>query len=146
VKRNVHEAMACLEELLCLERLLVLYIRLDRIPYFSYEDLLWMDRLRQFYFSIGPTEKFFPTRHEKRVVHIKCLDLRSEEAIGPLLSTANYLNLFHCSRLGDMLEDLVINSVVCFAGLKSLTIQGCSGSVWQGGCATQSDLLPNLEE
>ncbi|KAE8125650.1 hypothetical protein FH972_020430 [Carpinus fangiana] len=172
VKRSVQEAMACLEELKCLERLLVLYIRLERIPYFSYEDLLWMDRLRQFYFSIGPTEtylptrhekkqkvgdfrrnrrekrmgNFFPTRHEEKVVYIRRLDLRSEELIGPLLSTANYLILGHCLGLSDMLENLVLNSVVCFAGLKSLTIQGCSGSVWQGGCAADSDLLPNLEE
>jgi disease resistance protein RPS2 len=45
-----------------------------------------------------------------------------------------------------MLEDLVIKNVVCFASLKSLTIHTCSGSVWQGGCVAQDDLLPNLEE
>jgi disease resistance protein RPS2 len=158
VKRDVQEQMACFEGLKCLKRLLVIYIRLERIPYFSYEDLSWIDRLKQFYFFVGPTwrflpttheervGKFLPTRHEKRVVYIRSLDLHSEEWIGPLLSNASYLNLRDCLGLSDMLEDLVINSVGCFAGLKSLTIQNCRGSVWQGGCAAQYDLLPNLEE
>jgi disease resistance protein RPS2 len=146
VKRDVQEEMAYFEELKCLERLLVLYIRLERITYFSYEDLSWIDRLRQLHFSVGPMGKFLPTRHEKRAVSIRCLDLCSEERIGPLLSHASSLNLDNCLGLSDMLEDLVINSVGSFAGLKSLTIESCSGSVWQGGCASHYDLLPNLEE
>ncbi|XP_059443591.1 disease resistance protein At4g27190-like [Corylus avellana] len=146
VKRDVQEGMACFEELKCLERLLVIYIKLERIPCFSNEDLSWIDRLRQFHLFFGPAEKFLATTHGKRAVHIKNLDLRSEEQIGPLLSNASSLDLRHCSGLSDMLEDLVINSVGCFAGLKSLTIQKCKGNSWQGGCAAHNDLLPNLEE
>jgi disease resistance protein RPS2 len=146
VKRDIQEEIACFGELKCLERLLVLYIRLERITYFSYEDLSWIDGLRQFHFSVGPMGKFLPTRHEKRVVSIRCLDLCSEEHIGPLLSHASSLYLDNCLGLSEMLEDLVINSVGCFAGLKTLTIESCRGSVWQGGCASHYDLLPNLEE
>jgi disease resistance protein RPS2 len=147
VERDVQEEMACFEELKSLKRILVLYIGLERIPCFSNEDISSIDRLRQFYFSVGPTGEFFPNKYEKRMVSIWSLDLRSEERIGPLLSNASSLDLCHCSGLSDMLEDLVINStVVCFAGLKSLTIRNCSSSVWRGGCAAHYDLLPNLEE
>jgi disease resistance protein RPS2 len=46
-----------------------------------------------------------------------------------------------------MLEDLEINSVDCFAGLKSLTIASSNGSLRPGGgCTAHFDLLPNLEE
>ncbi|XP_062169188.1 disease resistance protein At4g27190-like [Alnus glutinosa] len=146
VKRDVREEMASFEELKCLDRLLVLYIRLERIPYFSDEDLSWIDRLRQFYFLVDKTGEFLPIRHEKRAVSIRSLDLLSEEQIGPLLSNASSLKLSNCLGLSDALEDLIINSVGCFAGLKSLTIESYSGSVWQGGCAAQYDVLPNLEE
>jgi len=146
VKRDVRQEMASFEELKCLDRLLVLYIRLERIPYFSDEDLSWIDRLRQFYFLVDKTGEFLPIRHEKRAVSIRSLDLLSEEQIGPLLSNASSLKLSNCLGLSDALEDLIINSVGCFAGLKSLTIESYSGSVWQGGCAAQYDLLPNLEE
>ncbi|XP_062169185.1 disease resistance protein At4g27190-like isoform X1 [Alnus glutinosa] len=145
VKSDVQQEMACFEELKCLEQLRVLYIKFERIPYFSNEDLSWIDRLRQFHFSVGPTDKFLPTRHEKRTVSINNVDLRLEERIGPLLSHASF-NLDSCLGLSDMLEDWVINRVGCFASLKSLTIQSCSGSAWGGGCAAQYDLLPNLEE
>jgi disease resistance protein RPS2 len=146
VKRDIQKEMACFEELKCLERLLVLYVRFDRIPCFSDEDLYWINRL-QFHFSVGPLENFLESGHEKRMVvwSLSNLDLRSEERIGPLLSNANSLDIHKCLGLSDMLEDLVINNVGCFANLKSLTIQSCSGSVWQGGCALHYDLLPNLE-
>ncbi|XP_059439174.1 disease resistance protein At4g27190-like [Corylus avellana] len=141
VKRDVQEEMACFEELKCLERLLVLYIRLERIPYFSDEDLSWMYRLRQFNFSVGPMPNF--VEHEKGMVwSLSSLDLNSEERIGPLLSNASSLNLHKCLGLSDMLKDLVID---CFAGLKSLTISYCDSSVL-GGARAKCDLLPNLEK
>ncbi|XP_059441574.1 disease resistance protein At4g27190-like [Corylus avellana] len=160
MKGDVPEYMACFEELKCIERLCVLHINLNRIPNFSNEDLSFINRLRQFHFFIDERTRInvfghvdalyhilLPRRRGKREVTIKSFNLPSEEVlIGPLFSTANDLRLDHCTGLGDMLEDLVIKSVVCFAGLKSLTIQSCSGGVWQGGCVAQHDLLPNLEE
>jgi disease resistance protein RPS2 len=145
--RDVQEEIVCFEELKFLEQLHVLYISFKRIPCFSSECLSWIDRLRQFHFSVSaPTDKFLPTRHGKRIVSISAVDLRLEEQIGPLLSNASSLGLLDCLGLSDMLEDLVINSVGYFASLKSLTIRNCSGSAWGGECAAQYDLLPNLEE
>jgi hypothetical protein len=131
VKRDIQEEMACFEELKCLDRLLVIiYIRLERITYISYEDLSLIYRLRQFHFSFGLMGKFLPTRHEKRVVSIRCLDLCSKELIRPLLSHASSLYLDNCLGLSEMLEDLVINSVGCFTGLKTPAIDGCRSSIY----------------
>lgn len=58
--------------------------------------------------------------HDKRTV--RALDL-SAEPIWCLLSIASSLLLNHCWGLNEMLENLVINSVVSFTSLKFLTIR-----------------------
>jgi disease resistance protein RPS2 len=144
VKRDVQKKMACFdEELKCLERLLVLYIRLERIPCLSSEDFYWTSRLRRSQFFVGPQANSVPTRHDKRMTwSLSSLDLSSEREIGLMLSNADSLDFVNCSGLSDM----VINSDGCFAGLKSLTIQSCKNRVGRGGYAANDDLLPNLEE
>ncbi|KAG7953746.1 hypothetical protein I3843_12G125300 [Carya illinoinensis] len=96
VKRVVEEEQTSFEELLCLERLLVLFIHLERIP------------CRHV--------------HDKRTVTVRALDL-SAEPIWCLLSIASSLLLNHCWGLNEKLENLVINSVVSFTSLKFLTIR-----------------------
>jgi disease resistance protein RPS2 len=146
VKREIEEEWTSFEKLGCLERLLVLSIRFKRIPCLSTEDISWINRLRKFQFFIGPTANSLPTRHDKRRVTISGLNL-SGEWIGWLLSNASSLVLNHCWGLNEMLEDLVINSVDYFAGLKSLTIASSNSSLQPGGgCTAHFDLLPNLEE
>ena len=146
VKGEVEEEQTSFEELGCLERLLVLSIRLDRIPCLSSENVTWINKLRRFQFFIGPTANSLPTRHDKRRVTISGLNL-SGEWIGWLLGNASSLVLKNCLGLNEMLEDLVINSVGCFVYLKSLTIASSNSSLRPGGgCAAHSDLLPNLEE
>ncbi|XP_062170558.1 probable disease resistance protein At4g27220 [Alnus glutinosa] len=105
-----------------------------------------INRLRKFQFFIGPTANSLPTRHEERRVTNSGLNL-SGEWIGLLLSDASSLILNHFHGLNELLEDLVINSVGCFAGLKSLTIASSNSSLRPGGgCTAHFDLLPNLEE
>ncbi|KAF3958444.1 hypothetical protein CMV_016665 [Castanea mollissima] len=146
VKGEVEEEQTSFEELGCLERLLVLSIRLDRIPCLSSENVTWINKLRRFQFFIGPTANSLPTRHDKRRVTISGLNL-SGEWIGWLLGNASSLVLKNCLGLNEMLEDLVINSVGCFVCLKSLTIASSNSSLRPGGgIAAHSDLLPNLEE
>ncbi|XP_040989065.1 disease resistance protein At4g27190 [Juglans microcarpa x Juglans regia] len=150
VKREVEEKQTSFEELLCLERLLVLFIHLERIPCLSSEPLSSVYRLTRFQFLIGPHAHHLKGRHahDKRTVTVRALDL-SAEPIWCLLSIASSLLLNHCWGLNEMLENLVINSVGSFAGLKSLTIRRSDCSFRPGrGCAgtTLCDLLPNLEE
>nr|POF06303.1 disease resistance protein [Quercus suber] len=146
VKGEVEEEQTSFEELGCLERLLVLSVRLDRIPCLNSENVTWINKLRRFQFFIGPTANCLPTRHDKRRVTISGLNL-SGEWIGWLLGNASSLVLKNCLGLNEMLEDLVINSVGCFVCIKSLTIASSNSSLRPGGgCAAHSDLLPNLEE
>ncbi|KAM4103020.1 hypothetical protein ACJW30_06G047600 [Castanea mollissima] len=57
VKGEVEEEQTSFEELGCLERLLVLSIRLDRIPCLSSENVTWINKLRRFQFFIGPQQQ-----------------------------------------------------------------------------------------
>ncbi|KAB1225484.1 hypothetical protein CJ030_MR1G018623 [Morella rubra] len=147
IEEEQEELQTSFEELVCLERLLVLSIRLDRIPYDSPKNLSWINRLRRFQLYIGSQAYLLsPTGHEERRVTIGGLDL-STKWIGWLLSNASSFVLISCWKLNQMLENLAINSVGSFACLKSLTIATSDSSFRPGGgCAAPYDLLPNLEE
>ncbi|KAJ0100813.1 hypothetical protein Patl1_04360 [Pistacia atlantica] len=146
LKGEVEEGETSFEELRCLQRLLVLSIRLKGLPSPGSEDLTWINRLIRFQFFIGPTANSLPTKHDKRRVTISSLDL-SGEWIGWFLTNASSFVLNHCRGLNQMLETLVIHSIDQFSSLKSLTIASSSSSLRpEGGCAAHYDLLPNLEE
>ena len=72
----------------------------------------------------------------------------TQDSILQLWDISNSLVLKNCSNLNLMLDDLVINTVVGFIGLKSLTIERCTitKSCPVGGLAACCDLLPNLED
>ena len=72
----------------------------------------------------------------------------TQDSILQLWDISNSLVLKNCSNLNLMLDDLVINTVVGFIGLKSLTIERCTitKSCPVGGLAACCDRLPNLEE
>ena len=129
------------EELRYLDQLLILSIRLKKIPCLSSDDLSWINRITRFHFCIGPKAYPLTKKHDKRLT-IGGLDL-SEESSGQLWGITSSLVLSRCSQLKQMLEDLVICNVGCFGGLKSLTSTTfISQSLWRdGGLATQSDLL-----
>ncbi|KAM3757363.1 hypothetical protein ACB098_02G182200 [Castanea mollissima] len=146
MKGEEQDGQATFDELRYLDRLLILSITFKRIPCFRFEDLSWINRLRGFKIFMGPTVYPIVTTYDKRVI-ISGLDL-SQESIGQLWGIANYLVLENCSGLNKMLKDLVINSVGCFVGLKSLTVERSSSSNLRtvGECSAHSDLLPNLEQ
>lgn len=147
VQGAVEEDQTTFEELLCLQRLLVLFVDLVRFPCLSSNDLSWIERLRRFQLLIGFSWENFSVRstHDKTVT-IKFFDLSGEQ-IGGLLKNASSLVLNDCLGVKEMLEKLVIKSNHSFAGLKSLTIADYYSSLLpRGGCAARSDLLPNLEE
>ncbi|XP_075655382.1 disease resistance protein At4g27190-like isoform X2 [Castanea sativa] len=146
MKGEEQDGQATFDELRYLDRLLILSITFKRIPCFRFEDLSWINRLRGFKIFMGTTVYPIVTTYDKRVI-ISGLDL-SQESIGQLWGIANYLVLENCSGLNKMLKDLVINSVGCFVGLKSLTVERSTSSNLRtvGECSAHSDLLPNLEQ
>ncbi|KAL4645124.1 hypothetical protein ACB092_02G213700 [Castanea dentata] len=146
MKGEEQDGQATFDELRYLDKLLILSITFKRIPWFRFEDLSWINRLRGYKIFMGPTVYPIVTTYDKRVI-ISGLDL-SQESIGQLWGIANYLVLENCSGLNKMLKDLVINSVSCFVGLKSLTVERSTSSNLRtvGECSAHSDLLPNLEQ
>ena len=144
--KGEEEGETTFEELIQLDGLLVLSIKLKSIPLLSSDDLSWINGLRRFQILIGPTAYTFLTTHDKSVAVSK-IDF-TQDSILQLWDISNSLVLKNCSNLNLMLDDLVINTVVGFIGLKSLTIERCTimKSCPVRGLAACCDLLPNLEE
>ncbi|KAK0598852.1 hypothetical protein LWI29_000032 [Acer saccharum] len=146
LKDEANDGQATFEDLLNLERLHSLSIRLEGIPPLQKEYLTLIGRLRIFELYIGPEATYFQSKHDKRMLSIGGLQL-SGECIGWLLTNASSVQLNNCSGLNHMLETLVIRSIGSYTGLKFLTIIKSSSSLRpDGGCAAHDDLLPNLEE
>ncbi|KAM3699123.1 hypothetical protein ACJW31_05G001700 [Castanea mollissima] len=118
------EGETTFEELIQLDGLLVLSIKLKSIPLLSSDDLSLVNRLRRFLILIGPTAYAFLTTHDKSAAVSK-IDF-TQDSILQLWDISNSLVLKNCSNLNQMLDDLVINTVVGFIGLKSLTIERCT--------------------
>ena len=144
--KGEEEGETTFEELIQLDGLLVLSIKLKSIPLLSSDDLPWINRLRRFQILIGPTAYTFLTTHDKSVAVSK-IDF-TQDSILQLWDISNSLLLKNCSNLNLMLDDLVINTDVGFIALKSLTIERCTitKSCPVRGLAACFDLLPNLEE
>ncbi|CAK9168702.1 unnamed protein product [Ilex paraguariensis] len=161
-KEKVEMGQAPFEELLHLERLIVLYIDLSIIPHSSSEDYItWIRRLRKFGVFVkdyGPgdnaienSERAFirPRHFVRRHLSLKNYNLSAVRQSWWLLINATSVDIYGCSYINLMLENLAMlsHTVGSFAGLKSLTIgkskYGFQPGVGRGG--SQFDLLPNLE-
>ncbi|KAG6666596.1 hypothetical protein CIPAW_01G042400, partial [Carya illinoinensis] len=153
-KGAVQEEEACFEELQCLEQLQVLSIRLKWNPCYTPQDTItsWLNGLKAFEISFERSSNFVSVRDlcllsdafQKRVT-MEWIDLSGGQIVW-LFSNASYLRI-KSGGLIEMLQDLVINSVGrSFTYLKKLEIFYSDNSFQTGGCASQYDLLPNLEE
>ncbi|KAG7994114.1 hypothetical protein I3843_01G039800 [Carya illinoinensis] len=153
-KGAVQEEEACFEELQCLEQLQVLSIRLKWNPCYTPQDTItsWLNGLKAFEISFERSSNFVSVRDlcllsdafQKRVT-MEWIDLSGGQIVW-LFSNASYLRI-KSGGLIEMLQDLVINSVGrSFTYLKKLEIFYSDNSFQTGGCTSQYDLLPNLEE
>ncbi|KAK0599707.1 hypothetical protein LWI29_007851 [Acer saccharum] len=145
VEQQEGKANATFEELLCLERLLVLSIRLEGIPTLGTGGHTWIGRLRKFQFIIGPD----PTTFWQTELYGKRVTLSGLNSLGGmtglLLTNTTSLVLDCCQVLNEMLT-LGIETTGCFAGLKSLTIANSRFWGVSRYYVSKLDLLPNLEE
>ncbi|XP_022877508.1 disease resistance protein At4g27190-like [Olea europaea var. sylvestris] len=146
------EGQTPFEEVLCLKKLVALYVHLDSIPRLTSNNINWSRRIKRFKLFIGEGARMLYRRvadyHDNCVI-INGLSF-SQEWIGGLLCNAVSLRIHFCEGLNQMLERLVIDStkVGCFAGLRSLKISFSHSTLkpTPGGCVASLDLLPNLEE
>ncbi|KAJ0045610.1 hypothetical protein Pint_04267 [Pistacia integerrima] len=156
LRGEVEEGETSFEELQCLQRLLVLSIRLKGLPSPGSEDLTWINRLIRFQFFIGPTANSLPTKHDKRRVTISSLDL-SGEWIGclrpeggcaahyDLLPNLEELHLHDLTYL-ESISGLVGHLGLRFLRLKSLDVTHCPRLKYLLAYGSFILDLPNLEQ
>ncbi|CAI9756970.1 unnamed protein product [Fraxinus pennsylvanica] len=146
------EGQTPFEEVLCLKKLVTLYVLLDYIPCLTSNEINWSRRIKRFKLFIGEGAHMHDnilTDYDDNCVILNRLSF-SREWIGGLLSNASSLRISFCEGLNQMLEKLVIDStkVGCFAGMKLLKISFSHSTLkpTPGGFIASFDLLPNLEE
>ena len=148
MKGKAKHGQAEFEELANLGQLTGLYINVQSTKCPSLESIDWIKRLKSFKICVGLSicDVYEHGHFDERMMSFGHLDL-SREFLGWWLTNASSLFLDSCRGLNLMLETLAISKVDCFASLKKLTIMHSATSFRPaGGCGSQYDLLPNLEE
>ncbi|KAI3427708.1 NB-ARC domain-containing protein [Psidium guajava] len=131
------ERRATLDDLQSLQRLSVLCLCLhDTVKAFEKCDVYWIQRLKTFRCSMGLT---YSPRDIARPME---RDL-SGDGTEWFISHATSLAFDNCRNLHEVLENLVVNRVDCFADMKILTLKD---AMLNEGSNAKFDLLPNLEE
>nr|XP_015897812.2 disease resistance protein At4g27190-like [Ziziphus jujuba var. spinosa] len=146
VKRNGGEG-ATFDELLSLERLSVLHIRLDTIDCLPL-DSAWLIRLKEFNIRISPSRcdsNCLPAKYDEKRVILRGVNLL-EIGLEGLYSNASALELVICGGICG-LSDIVGKRSLCgMPNLKSLTISNCDSITslldWE---RSLKSTLPNLE-
>ncbi|KAK3000552.1 hypothetical protein RJ639_020573 [Escallonia herrerae] len=141
------EESATYGELLTLERLSVLNIRLDRVDCLV-SSSAWLKKLRSFSIQVGPRRcdaKQHPLPCDEKRVTLRGVDLLDGELEG-LFSNASALDMVACGGTRGLSEVASQRQWYELASLKALTIEGCD---WMTHLITseviQGSLLPNLE-
>ncbi|KAG6790570.1 hypothetical protein POTOM_006727 [Populus tomentosa] len=120
------EPRAAIDELLSLQKLSVLHLRLDSANCLTLESD-WLKRLRKFNIRISPRNchsNFLPTQHEEKRVILRGVDLMTGGLEG-LFCNASALDLVNCGGMDNLSEVVVRHKLHGLSGLKSLTISSC---------------------
>ena len=164
---KVGEPRAAFDELLSLQKLSVLHLRLDSAICLTlesdsfvvllnlYPDLwdplcicMWLKRLRKFNIRISPrscNSNYLPIQHDEKRVILRGVDLMTGGLEG-LFCNASALDLVNCGGMDNLSEVVVRHKLHGLSGLKSLTISSCDWitSLINGETILRS-MLPNLE-
>ena len=149
VKRNVVEGGAAFDELITLERLSVLHIRLDTVDCLAL-CCIWLKQLKQFNIWISPKNcesNYLPVPHdEKRVILRGVNILENGLEVEGLLCPASALDLVACGGINGLSDIVSRKSLNGMSNLKSLTISSCDSIVTLlDGDISSRSTLPNLE-
>lgn len=146
VKRN-EGGGATFDELLLLERLSVLHIRLDTIDCLPL-DSAWLRRLKEFNIRISPSRcdsNCLPAKYDEKRVIIRGVNL-FEIGLEGLYCNASALDLVTCGGLSELSGIVGKRSLCGMPNLKSLTISNCDSITslldWE---RSLKSTLPNLE-
>ncbi|WRX29303.1 NB-ARC - like 10, partial [Theobroma cacao] len=144
---NIEDERAAFDEILTLEELSIVKIRLDKVDSLVL-DAYWLRRLREFNIQIRPTSRYsnyLPTEHNEKRVILRGVGLMGRGLKG-LLCSATALDLVICGGMSALSEQAINNSLSGLKSLKSLTISKCDciTSLISGENIVGS-ILPKLE-
>ncbi|KAK9906164.1 hypothetical protein M0R45_002824 [Rubus argutus] len=140
---------AAFDEILSLQKLSVLHIRLDTVDCAALDsDGSWFGRLKEFSIWIGPRScdsSYLPNQHDEKRVILRGVDL-SQTGLEGLLYSASSLDLVTCGGISSF-SDMVSNRSLCgLPNLKFLTISNCDCiTSLLIGEKTLGIMLPNVE-
>ncbi|KAF3453532.1 hypothetical protein FNV43_RR03972 [Rhamnella rubrinervis] len=146
VKRNV-KGGATFDELILLERLSVLHIRLDTVDCVAL-DSNWLRRLKEFNIRISPRRSdsnCLPAQYDEKRAILRGVNLL-EMGLEGLLCNASALDMVTCGGISG-LSDIVSKRSLCgLPNLKSLTLSNCDSiTSLLVGEGSLKNKLPNLE-
>ncbi|KAK6946842.1 Leucine-rich repeat [Dillenia turbinata] len=143
-KCNADEQKAAFEEILLLNHLSVLSIRLDTIDCLAL-NCSWLKRLRKFTVWIGPNSSDYePRNNEDKRAILRGVDLLERDLEG-LLCFASALHLVSCGGIIGFSKVLAKSSLCGLECLRSLTITSCNITYVISREDIQQNVLPNLE-
>ncbi|KAJ7014888.1 disease resistance family protein [Populus alba x Populus x berolinensis] len=126
VMGNVGEPRAAFDELLSLQKLSVLHLRLNSANCLTLKSY-WLKRLRKFNIKISPRSchsNYLPIQHDEKRVILRGVDLMTGGLEG-LFCNASALDLVNCGGMDNLSEVVVRHNLHGLSGLKSLTISSC---------------------
>ncbi|XP_065862254.1 disease resistance protein At4g27190 [Euphorbia lathyris] len=145
-RHNAGHQKAAFDELLTLEKLSILQIRVDNVECLALDDR-WLKRLRKFNIRISPScdSNYLPIPPDEKRVILRGVDLMTRGLEG-LFFNANTLDLVVCGGISNLSEIVARDNLCGLPGLKSLTLSGCDciTSLINGENILRS-MFPNLE-
>ncbi|XP_030441837.2 disease resistance protein At4g27190-like [Syzygium oleosum] len=149
MEQNLGGERATLDELVLLENLSNLQIRLDTVQCLV-PCRNWLGRLKRFRIWISPRiceSSYCPIQQDEKRAILRGVDLMVlERGLEVLLDNVSALDLIKCGGISELTETVSKMSLRGLQNLKSLSITGCSWiKVILSGEKIQHNVLPNLE-
>ncbi|KAL4353675.1 hypothetical protein GQ457_06G022240 [Hibiscus cannabinus] len=145
---NREDGRASFNEILTLEQLSVVKLRLDKVDSLVL-DAAWLTKLREFDIQISTgsyDSNPLATQHDEKRAILRGVDLMGTKGLNGLLTAASALDLIICGGISALSELSVSHGLSCLKRLKSLSISKCDciTSLISGNTISRT-ILPNLE-
>ncbi|MBA0742592.1 hypothetical protein Gogos_015634 [Gossypium gossypioides] len=145
---NVDYGSASFNEILTLDRLSIVKLRLDKVDSVTL-DSAWLMKLREFNIQISPgscDSNHLATQHDEKRAILRGVDLMGIKGLNGLLDTASALDLVICGGISALSELSISHRLSSLQSVKSLSISKCDCiTSLISGDNISGTILPNLE-
>ncbi|KAK8329467.1 hypothetical protein V6Z12_A11G322100 [Gossypium hirsutum] len=148
IRCNVDYGKASFNEILTLDRLSIVKLRLDKVDSVTL-DSAWLMKLREFNIQISPgscDSNHLATQHDEKRAILRGVDLMGIKGLNGLLDTASALDLVICGGISALSELSISHRLSSLQSVKSLSISKCDCiTSLISGDNISGTILPNLE-